>query len=73
MTTMWKTIIQPRMDYCSQLWSPDDQLSSNSIEAVQHHFLAKVTEAQLVLPRETPREIHDDIYLEDQSRTGSWI
>ena len=43
MTTIWKTIIQPRLDYCSQLWSPDDQLSINSLEAVQHHFLAKVT------------------------------
>ena len=43
MKTIWKSIIQPRLDYCSQLWSPDDQQSINFIEAVQHHFLAKVS------------------------------
>ena len=43
MKTIWKSIIQPRLDYCSQLWSPDDQQSINFIEAVQHHFLARVS------------------------------
>ena len=43
MKTIWKSIIQPRQDYCSQIWSPDDQHSLNSIEAVQHHFLARVS------------------------------
>jgi hypothetical protein len=43
MKTIWKTMIQPRLDYCSQLWSPDDQHSINGIEAVQHHFLARVS------------------------------
>jgi hypothetical protein len=43
MKTIWKSIIQPRLDYCSQLWSPDDQHSINAIEAVQRHFLARVS------------------------------
>ena len=43
MKTIWKSIIQPRLDYCSQLWSPDDQYSINSIESVQRHFLSKVS------------------------------
>ena len=42
MTTLWKSIIQPHLDYCSQLWCPNDQDSINSIEAVQRHFLSNV-------------------------------
>ena len=42
MTTLWKSLIQPKLDYCSQLWCPNDQESINSIEAVQRHFLSKV-------------------------------
>ena len=45
MSTLWKCIIQPRLDYCSQLWTPNDQESINSIEAVQQHFLDKVAGA----------------------------
>ena len=33
MKTLWKSLIQPKLDYCSQLWSPEDQDSINSIEA----------------------------------------
>ena len=42
MVTLWKSIIQPKLDYCSQLWTPDDQDSINTIESVQEHFLSKV-------------------------------
>ena len=31
------------MDYCSQLWTSDDQESINSIEKAQEHLLSKVT------------------------------
>ena len=44
MLTLWKCIIQPKLDYCSQLWSPSDQDSINVIENVQEHFLSKVAE-----------------------------
>ena len=43
MVTLWKCLIQPKLDYCSQLWTPDDQESINSIEKVQKHFLSKVS------------------------------
>ena len=43
MKTIWKTLVQPKLDYCSQFWSPGDQDSINQIEAVQRHFLSKVT------------------------------
>jgi hypothetical protein len=42
MKTIWKTLVQPKLDYCSQYWSPGDQDSINKIESVQRHFLSKV-------------------------------
>jgi ribonuclease P/MRP protein subunit RPP40 len=42
MRTLWQSLIQPRLDYCSQLWCPDDQEAINMIETVQRQFLAKV-------------------------------
>ena len=42
MVTLWKCMIQPKLDYCSQLWSPSDQESINSIESVQINFLSRV-------------------------------
>ena len=42
MKTIWKTLVQPKMDYCSQLWSPGDQDSINKLEAIQRHFTSKV-------------------------------
>ena len=43
MRVIWQTLIQPKIDYCSQLWSPGDQESINKIESVQRHFTSKVT------------------------------
>ena len=40
MRTIWQSLVQPKLDYCSQLWSPSDQESINRIEAVQKHFLS---------------------------------
>ena len=42
MLTIWKSIIQPKIDYCSQLWSPNDQASINQIENVQRHFISRI-------------------------------
>ena len=42
MKTLWKSLVQPKIDYCSQLWSPDDQNSINRLESVQRHFTSKV-------------------------------
>ena len=32
MMTLWKSMIQSRLDYCSQLWSPQDQTSISKLE-----------------------------------------
>ena len=31
------------MDYCSQLWSPNDQFSINQLEDVQRHFISRIS------------------------------
>ena len=38
MLTIWKSLVQPRLDYCSQLWSPTDQASIGVLEGVQRNF-----------------------------------
>ena len=38
MMTIWKLLVQPRLDYCSQLWSPADQASISLLEGVQRNF-----------------------------------
>ena len=34
MLTIWKSLIQSKLDYCSQLWSPSDQASIGKLESV---------------------------------------
>ena len=43
MKTIWKTIIQPKLDYCSVLWSPSDQGSISKLESVARHFTGQVS------------------------------
>ena len=47
MKTIWNTLVQPQLDYCSQFWSPGDQDSINRLEAVQKHFLSKVQDKEI--------------------------
>ena len=47
MLTILKTLIQPRLDYCSQLWSPRDQCSINRIEQVQRYFISQIADKSL--------------------------
>ena len=44
MKTIWKSLVQPKLDYCSQFWYPADQDSINRPESVQRHFLSKVSD-----------------------------
>ena len=46
MKTIWKSLVQPKLDYCSQFWSPGDQESINRLESVQRHFLSQVSAMQ---------------------------
>ena len=43
MMTIWKSIVQSKLDYCSQLWSPSDQASISKLESVARNFTAKIS------------------------------
>ena len=47
MVTLLKSLVQPKLDYCSQLWSPSDQSSINKLEAVQRHLVSKIKDSKL--------------------------
>ena len=46
MMSIWKCLIQPKLDYCSQLWSPSDQASIAMLESVQRNFTSMITGMQ---------------------------
>ena len=41
--TIWTTMVQSKLDYCSVLWSPSDQNSISRLESVARHFTAQVS------------------------------
>ena len=44
MLTLWKTIIQPKLDYYSVLWSPNNQGSIAQLESVARNFTSQIAE-----------------------------
>ena len=42
MMTVWKSLIQSKLDYCSQLWSPADAKTINLLEDIQRHFTSRI-------------------------------
>ena len=42
MLTLWKSLVIPHLDYCSQLWSPQEQGLIQSIENVQKSFTRQI-------------------------------
>ena len=42
MLTVWKSLIQSKLDYCSQLWSPSDQANISKLEGVAKNFTSRV-------------------------------
>ena len=43
MMTIWKSLIQSKLDYCSQLWSPSEQGSISKLESVSRNFTARIS------------------------------
>ena len=43
MLTLWKTLVLPILDYCSQLWCPITPKQIKQIEAIQQSFTRKIT------------------------------
>ena len=46
MLTMWKSLIQSKLDYTSQLWSPSDQANIGCLESVARNFTARISGMQ---------------------------
>ena len=42
MKTLWKSLVLPILDYCSQLWCPTKQGHIQQIEAIQKSFTNKI-------------------------------
>ena len=42
MMTCWSSLLQSRLDYCCQLWSPSDQLSISKLESVSREFSSHI-------------------------------
>ena len=47
MLTLLKRLVQPKLDYCSQLWSPSDQSSINKLESIQRNLVSHIRDAKL--------------------------
>ena len=59
MLTLWKAIIIPHKDYCSQLWTPHQQGNLSKLEGLQRSFTAHIT-----LPQSTQGESRRPNYWE---------
>ena len=46
MLTLWKSLVQCKLDYCSQLWNPSKKGDIQKIEMVQRSFLRKIKGTQ---------------------------
>ena len=42
MITIWRSLIQPKLDYWAQFWSPADQTSISKIESVMRNFTSRI-------------------------------
>ena len=43
MLTLWKSLVQSKLKYCSQLWCPTDKGSIQRLEMVQRSFIRKIS------------------------------
>ena len=43
MITWWKALVQPVLDYCTYVWSPNQPGDIQQLEAVQRAFITTIT------------------------------
>ena len=43
MITLWKSLVQSKLEYCCQLWNPSQKGDIQALEQVQRNFLRKIT------------------------------
>ena len=68
MLTLLRSLIQPRLDYCSQLWSPRDQSSINRLEGVQKQFLSQIRDPTLDTMGYWDKLSHLRVYSQERRR-----
>jgi hypothetical protein len=68
MLTLLRSLIQPRLDYCSQLWSPRDQSSINRLEGVQKQFLSQIRDPALATMSYWDKLSHLRVYSQERRR-----
>ena len=68
MLTIMRSLIQPRLDYCSQLWSPRDQASINRLEGVQRQFISQIRDPALLQMNYWEKLSHLRVYSQERRR-----
>ena len=58
MLVLWNSLIQSRLDYCSQLWSPSLASEIAKIEDVQRHFTKKIDGMEDLSNRERQKKLN---------------
>ena len=66
MLTIWKSLLQSRLDYCSQLWSPHTAADINKLEDIQRSFTARIEEMSGLNYRQRLDKLH--LYSQERRR-----
>ena len=68
MLVLFKSLVQPHMDYCSQLWSPSSQLQINKLESVQRSLISKISDYSLEGLSYWEKLLHLRMYSQERRR-----
>ena len=66
MLVIWNSLIQSRLDYCSQLWSPSKAAEIAKLENVQRHYTKKIEGMEDLSYRERLRKLR--MYSQERRR-----
>ena len=68
MMVLLKSLVQPHLDYCSQLWSPSSQGHVNKLEDVQRSLVSRVWDYGLVGLNYWEKLAHLRLYSQERRR-----
>ena len=71
MLTLLKSLVQPKLDYCSQLWSPADQKYINQLESVQRHLVNRIKDSRLDGLNYWEKLMELRLYSQERRRSGT--
>ena len=73
MLTILRSVIQPQLDNCSQLWSPRNQGAINKIEGVQRKFISSIKDSSLANLNYWERLSHLKVLSQERRRERAQI